>query len=382
MRNPDDIDADETAHVLARALAGTRTRRQLIQALGKTAAGTAFLGTFNQLRPLPALAQAPPQPVTAFVFGGAWKRAITEAAGNPFTKETGIPMRWQDPYSWPKLRAMHEAKAQQMDCVSVQGTEVIMAGRMGMAAPLDWTVIDRTQLHPRQNVRSNAIACYSLSMVLTYNTKTWPGANHPQSWADFWDVQKFPGRRALRRDAQWTIEVAMMADGAKNESFYPIDIDRAFKSLDRIKPHVKTWWADNSQAQALMEQQEVDLIAAMDGRASETIAGGSAPYRIVWNGQVSTGNGQGWIVLNGAPNPTGAMKFLNVVARPETMATFARLLYYAPLNPKSYDFIDPALAKQLSSHPDNDKVSHHVNYEWWADNLIPVQRRFERWLQS
>jgi putative spermidine/putrescine transport system substrate-binding protein len=253
---------------------------------------------------------------------------------------------------------------------------------MKMTSPLDWKVIDRSVLDARQLTKPNAIGCYSLSMVLCYNKKTWPGADHPESWADFWNVDKFPGRRALRRDATWTVEVALMADGVKNESFYPLDLDRAFKSLDRIKPHVKAWWSDNSQAQALMEREEVDLIAAMDGRASETIASNGAPYQIVWNEQINTGDGQGWIVPTGSPNPAGAMRFLNLVGRPETCATFARLLYYAPRNPKAYDLIDPEFAKRLSSYPENERSAHMVNYDWWADNLAATQRRFERWLQS
>ena len=73
---------------------------------------------------------------------------------------------------------------------------------------------------------------------------------------------------------------------------------------------------------------------------------------------------------------------MDFVGRAETLATFARLLYYAPLNMKAYDLIDPALAKYLSSHPDNVKYLHVQNYDWWADNLVAVQRRFESWLQS
>ena len=101
-----------------------------------------------------------------------------------------------------------------------------------------------------------------------------------------------------------------MADGVKESEFYPIDVDRAFNSLDRIKPHVKAWWKDNSQAQALMEQQEVDLIASMDGRASDAIVSNGAPFEIVWHQQISSAGGQGWIVPVGCPNPEGAMKFL------------------------------------------------------------------------
>ena len=371
---------DETCTILRDALLKTRTRRDLVAALANMTSGSALLGALPVLRSLAAAAEV--QPVTAYVFGGAWRRAIIEAAGDPFTQKTGIPMRYQDPYNWPKLRAMHEAKAQQIDCASVQGTEVILAERLKMARPLDWNVIDRSVLSPKQLTRPDAIGGYSLSMVLCYNKNTWPGADHPNSWADFWNIEKYPGRRALRRDALWTVEVALKADGVKEDSFYPIDIERAFKSLDRIKPHVKTWTSDNSQAQALIEQQEVDLIAVMDGRASETIYSSGAPYRIVWNEQINTGNGQGWIALTGSPNPAGAMKFLDLVGRPETLATFARLLYYAPLNPKAYDLLDPAFGRRLSSYPENEKSVHSVNYEWWADNLAAVQRRFERWLQS
>ena len=84
----------------------------------------------------------------------------------------------------------------------------------------------------------------------------------------------------------------------------------------------------------------------------------------------------------GCPNPKGAMKFLDMVARAEIWAVFARLLYYAPLNPKAFDLLDPELAKLMSSYPDNEKVAHMINFDWWADNLPAMQRRFQQWLQS
>jgi len=44
--------------------------------------------------------------------------------------------------------------------------------------------------------------------------------------------------------------------------------------------------------------------------------------------------------------------------------------------------LDPALAKLMPSHPDNEKVAHLIDYKWWADNIARVHRRFEQWLQS
>jgi putative spermidine/putrescine transport system substrate-binding protein len=102
-------------------------------------------------------------PVTAFVFGGAWKKAAMKAFGDPFTKKTGIPMAYQDPYTFARLRAMHEAHAMQIDAVSVQGEEIYQAERMNMIMPLDFNVIDRSVLDPRQLKHPNTIGVHTLS---------------------------------------------------------------------------------------------------------------------------------------------------------------------------------------------------------------------------
>jgi putative spermidine/putrescine transport system substrate-binding protein len=228
----------------------------------------------------------------------------------------------------------------------------------------------------------NVVGGAAQSMNVCYSVKKWPGGEHPNSWADFWNVDKFPGRRSLRRDAMWTIEAAVKADGVPDSTFYPIDVERAFRSLDRIKPHVKTWWSDNSQAQQLMEQEEVDLIHMTNGRASQSILDHNAPFAFVWNEATYTGHGDGWIVPAGCPNAIGGMKFLDIVGRAEYQATFARLLYYAPQNPNAMVLLDPKIARLMPSYPDNEKLLHTINFTWWADNQTKVQRRFEEWLQS
>jgi putative spermidine/putrescine transport system substrate-binding protein len=355
-------------------------RREFLVALRQVFAGSAVL---SLLPGMSVSVQAAEQPVTAFVFGGDWKKSAIKAFGEPFTQKTGIPMAYQDPYTFAKLQAMHDSGVMQVDVASVEGAEIRRANSMKMIMPLDFDVIDRSQLDPRQLRFGDAIGGHMLSSVIVYNKKKWPGENHPKSWADFWDVDKFPGRRVLRRDLlYYTVDAALKADGAKEEGFYPLDVDRAFRSLDRIKPHIKAWYSDNSLAQQMMEQEEVDLIAMVNGRASQSIIDNKAPFEIVWNEAICEGGNEGWVALAGCPNPKGAMKFLDLVGRPEYQATFARLTYYSPQNSKAFDYIDPELAKILPSYPDNLKVAHIVNSEWWAQHLPEVQRRFEIWLQS
>jgi putative spermidine/putrescine transport system substrate-binding protein len=377
-----DDHVDEDCARLRDVLIATRElpRRDFLRGLSGAAAGSALLA------PLAAIASraahAAEQPVTYFTYGGAWKQAIAGAFFEPFTKKTGIPVQYQEPYNFAKLRAMHEAKAQQIDIAGLNGMDVYIAGRMKMISPIDWSVVDKSALDPQQLHHENVIGVSSQSMNVCYSKKKWPGAEHPNSWADFWNVEKFPGRRALRRDAFWTMEAAAKADGIKDDAFYPLDVDRVFRALDRIKPHIKAWWADNSLAQQLMEQEEVDLIYMTNGRATQSILDHKAPYEMVWNEAIYAGHAEGWVVPVGSPNPKGGMKALDIVGRAEYQAAFARLLYYAPQNPKAIDLLDPALARLMPSHPDNEKVAHTSNYQWWADNVARVQRRFEQWLQS
>src|SRR3954466_16301685 len=118
-----NIDVDAACAQLRKLLAATRGlgRREFIKALGQTLAGSVD----GPLLPrLTADAEAAEQPVTAFVFGGVWKKSAMAAFGEPFTKKTGIPVVYQDPYTVSKLRAMHEAKAMQLDAISVQGREM------------------------------------------------------------------------------------------------------------------------------------------------------------------------------------------------------------------------------------------------------------------
>src|SRR5689334_2784431 len=96
----DGLDVHRICGELRTLLRTTATRRELLQ-------GLSALGLTSLAGPV----FAEEKPVTAFIFGGAWKRAFVEAIATPFTAKTGIPVRTQEPYTLAKLRAMHEAKA-------------------------------------------------------------------------------------------------------------------------------------------------------------------------------------------------------------------------------------------------------------------------------
>ena len=66
-----------------------------------------------------------------------------------------------------------------------------------------------------------------------------------------------------------TLQFALVADGVPLDKVFPIDVDRAFKKLEQIKPHIKVWWTQGNQSQQLMRDGEVDMMVMWNARASE-----------------------------------------------------------------------------------------------------------------
>src|SRR5690606_9085459 len=88
------------------------------------------------------------------------------------------------------------------------------------------------------------------SLLIAYDGKKFAD-KAPATWADVWDVDNFPGGRSLPTGT-WgpdgaTFEAALMADGVDPKDLYPIDWDRAFKSLGRIKPNIVKWWQSGAE---------------------------------------------------------------------------------------------------------------------------------------
>jgi len=126
----------------------------------------------------------------------------------------------------------------------------LRASREGLAEPIDWTIVKEDDLPPSAVVADGfGIAQNILGTALCYRSGKYRDGG-PSSWADFWDVKKFPGSRSLcLSDSPRTLIFALLADGVPRDQLYPLDIDRAFKKLDQIKPHVKVWWREGTQSQ-------------------------------------------------------------------------------------------------------------------------------------
>ena len=242
-----------------------RKRRRLLQQAGAAAASAA-------LGPLLITERTIAQTRTLYVnsWGGSYTAAQDAAYFKPFTAATGIQIRVVTPVSYGKIKAQVQTRRYEFDMTSINSMQWLRATREGLGEPIDWSVVNKDRIPPNAVVADGfGIAQNILGTALCYRTDRYPGGG-PKSWADFWDVKRFPGARSLcLNNSPRTLIFALLADGVPLERIYPLDIDRAFKKLDQIKPHIKVWWREGTQSQQLIRDGEVDMMSIWNARATE-----------------------------------------------------------------------------------------------------------------
>lgn len=213
------------------------------------------------------------------------------------------------------------------------------------------------------------------AVMMAWQTAHFPQGG-PRDWGQFWDVRRFPGRRSLCRSPAFSLELALLADGVAHDALYPLDVDRAFAALGRIKDHIAIWWENGAQNTLLLESDEVDLSDSWSARAQAARSAG-APITLVWNGLYDV---DGWGVPKGGPRNALARAFIRFCARADRQAEYVRNIANGPANRRAFTFLTAERSAALPTWPDNFKGLAAFNAQWWGRNLAAVSERFEEFL--
>src|ERR1700756_3507299 len=322
----------------------------------------ASLGLAATMSSLPAHAE---DQITFISQGGAYQKAQTVAILDPAAKKLNITINQDSiPDAWPAIKTQVGSGKPTWDVVDTPTGYCLRGGEQGLIEKLDFSKIPNAAAMPAAYRSDYSVAYEFYSSVLAYNQKTFAG-NAPNSWADFWDVKKFPGRRALRNHPIATLEAALMADGVAPDKLYPLDVDRAFKKLEEIKPSITVWWTSGAQSAQLLNDGEVDMEMAWNGRVSAVAKEGP---KVAFTYNQGILQSTSLCILKGAPNLETAVKFLNEAVDPVHQANLPLNIDYGPGNPKAFEthVIKPERAAQLPSEPANAAKQALMSYAWWS----------------
>lgn len=354
------------------------TRRDALK-LGLGAAAAASLA------PLVASRSASAAEVTTLTVadvGGPYSTGFSKAFYQPFEEATGIKVinTVLGPDPVPQFQMMVDTKNYLFDVALLNPEHLVRLNKM----PKPYLEDIHVQVADPENYVNGAITpqfggVSIFALALGYRTDTFASDHAPANFIDFWNTEKFKGRRGLWRSPVCTLEMALMADGVDAKKLYPLDVDRAFRSLDKIRQHIDIWWTSGAQATQLLQSGELDLLSIWSTRAQTAIDGG-APASIAWGQGLY--NIDGFTIPHGSPKVEAARKFIQFCMDPKRQSLYTQDLACGPTNIKAYEYIDKAKAALLPTAPDHIQQLALLGADYWGENQVALTERFEKWILS
>jgi putative spermidine/putrescine transport system substrate-binding protein len=333
--------------------------------------------------------------VTVMSWGGAYGEAQTNAHLKPFTEKTGIATTMVDSDNpATPLKAMVEAGNVTIDVASLEYADAIRLCDEGLLEPIDIATlpagadgVPASEDFLPGAVTECAVSTDIWSNVFAYDTTKFTGTV-PTTAADFFDLEKFPGKRGLKKGAKAVLEFALIGDGVPVDQVYevlgtPEGVDRAFAKLDTIKDSV-VWWEAGAQPPQLLADGEVVMTTAYNGRIFNAAVGEGKPFQIVWDGQIY--ENEMYAIPKGAPNKDKALEFIAYATSTEGLQAQATQISYGPArksaNATEILFKDgkTVMAPHLPTAPENMKNALETSADFWVDRDAELNERFNAWL--
>ncbi|MVA95792.1 extracellular solute-binding protein [Nitratireductor sp. CAU 1489] len=323
--------------------------------------------------------------ITAVHNGGTVGAAQHEAFFVPFAEARGHTVV-EDTFNQElaKLRSQIETGNLIWDVVSVTAINEATACEEGLLERVDWAaILDLEDFKGAGGFGECGVPNNLVSGGLVYDADVIDPADAPRTWADFWNVEKWPGKRGMLYRAEQTLEVALMADGVPPQDVMTVlssdgGVERAFAKLEELKPHIM-WWKSGDESMQNILSGEVVMTFAWNGRVATANKSNDRNLKIVFDAGHVSGS-QYFAIMKGAPKLDLAKELILFSSSPKAQAQYSRLIDYAPANAEAFDLLTEAeLATLPRDHLDKASFQNGQLYlNFWLDNGDTLLQRFLR----
>ena len=337
--------------------------------------------------------------ITVISWGGAYTKSQTEAYYKPWIAETGNNINSAD-YNGglAEVKAQVETGNVSWDVVDLEKSDLVQGCDEGLFEPLDLTALPAGSDGKSAeadfldgSLSDCGVANIVWSTIFAYDESKYPaGTPRPKTIEDLFNVEKFPGKRGLRKGPKANLEMALMGDGVPADEVYdllktPEGINRAFAKLDSVKDHV-IWWEAGSQPPQLLADGEVVMATAYNGRIFNAAVAENKPFVTVWDGQIL--DFDFYAIPKGSQNKELAFEFIKFATGTEPLARQASYISYGPARRSSAPFVGKhaetgvEMAPHMPTAPANLTKALPNNFDFWADHADELNERFNAWLAN
>ena len=320
--------------------------------------------------------------LTVVSWGGTFQDALRELYFKPFAAETGKPLldeSWDGGYG--VVQAKVKAGSPNWDVVQVESEELVLGCADGIYEKLDWDKLGGMDSYIPGGAHECGAGNIVWSVAIAYDGNRLTDVV-PESWADFWDVEKIPGKRALRKGAKYALEAALMADGVPMGEVYdvlatPEGVERAFAKLDELRPNL-VWWEAGAQPLSMLQTGDVVMASVYNGRVAGLNRTEGTNLQVVWNESMYAVDS--WVILKGAENKDAGLDFIAWSQQPERAAQLPEFVAYGMPVKAAAELVPEEFARDLPTYADNLAVSIPVDIDYWVDNAEELTERFNAWV--
>jgi len=333
--------------------------------------------------------------ITIVSWGGSYEVAQREAFFEPFTRATGIRVKITR-YNGGLDGLRERAGVEGWDVIDMVEDQAIAACETGLLRRLDHDKI----AEPADGIpvaadfvtgafRDCSIAQNLFATVVAYDERAFPGLK-PTRIEDFFDLDRFPGKRAIEKSPDVILEWALMAEGVPPSQVYDLlSTDRglrlAFRKLDQIRSEI-IWWTDAATPAKMLRNGTVAMASGYNGRFFSVAADDDVPVAVVWNGRII--GYDVWAIPKSADEPEAAEQFLRFATAPDRMAELAERIPYGPARHSALQRIGlhPDIKIPMRAHLPN--APQHADRalirdsNWYAHTRDLRMRRFQAWLEG
>lgn len=322
--------------------------------------------------------------LTVVGWGGSFQDAQREAIWKPFEKQSGVAIKedtWNGNFG--KVKAMVESKSVTWDVVWGDYAHAVAGCEAGILVPIVDLVDDPKDFLP--GIHHECGISDSLFSTLTaYDGNKLPAAwngKAPTTAAEALDVQKFPGKRGLRKIVKGLFEFTLMATGVPAEKVYDVlatdeGVQRVLNKFDAMKGSI-VWYTSSAQGLQLLADGEVAVSYTYAGRVFIANQKEKRNLKLIWDGQVYSTN---TIFVPKGANVAEAKKLIKFALQPKVSAEFSNLSAYGPARKSAVEFVKADVREALPNYPPNLKNALLRNESFWADQEQRINEKFTAWL--
>ncbi|MFG6446194.1 extracellular solute-binding protein [Microbacterium sp. P06] len=305
-------------------------------------------------------------------FGGPTNESRQVAYFDGFIDETGVDVvssSIEDAIYYPML----EGEAGDYDVFQVSTADVLAYPDHIQEIPEDaqGDLID-------ESLRPYVVGGFYIGIGQGWLTETFPDGG-PQDWVDFFDTEKYPGKRAWPGSPGFfdgSYELALIADGVAPEDLYPLDLDRATAKLNTIRDDL-VFYQSYPEVQQLLSSGSASIAVSVTGQF-KALQNSGLDVTVQWNQAFQALNG--FVIPEQSNNPEAVKALASWINQPENQAVFTERTGYGPVNSAVFDEISDDVAKNVVNSPDHADGLLQWDEQWRADNKDLLIDSYTAWL--